>query len=62
MRMPPQVHIFEYLVPSCLNYLGRIRRYDLLQGGVSLVEGSLPCGYGSQSMLLTVPSLCHHEL
>lgn len=60
MRMPPQVHIFEYLVPSCWNYLGRIRRYDF-QEGVSLVEGSLLCGYGSQSKLSTVPSLCHYE-
>jgi hypothetical protein len=40
MRIPPsQAHIFEYLVYSRRNCLGRTRRYSLVGGGVSLGGG-----------------------
>lgn len=37
---PPQAHIFEYLVSNWQNCLGRIRKCDLVRGGV-LSDGGL---------------------
>lgn len=35
-------YIFAYLVPSCRNYLGRVRRHDLVGVVVSLRVGLKP--------------------
>jgi hypothetical protein len=62
--------MFEYLISSWWNYLGRIRRCDLAAGGVPLGMGfeiskahailsklTLPCAYGKRSKLLhTAPT------
>jgi hypothetical protein len=48
--------IFEYLVPSWWNCLGRIRRYGLV-GGMLLGGGVLVCSF-SLSLSLSLISFC----
>lgn len=46
--------MFEYLVPSQWNYLGRIRKCGLVRGGVSLEAGFRV----SKAAISPVSSLC----
>jgi hypothetical protein len=43
MTMVPYRLMFEYLVPSWWNCLGKIRRCGLIRGGIGLLEKVWPC-------------------
>lgn len=60
MRMTPQAHLFEQLVPSEWNCLGRIRRPGLAGESVSL-DWAMRSQKSCQAQFSPPPSLCVSE-